>query len=100
MRWTLALALPLLPAGSFAQEAAQVSVPQAAPVISVGGQPFATWQEYVQSPVFRQLELRCGTRVQPVSGELRPASDCTLGSTTTSPSTSPARSTGSRSSCT
>jgi hypothetical protein len=87
MRWILALALPLLPAGPSAQEAAPALQPQ--PVITVGGQAFATWQEYVQSPVFRQLELRCGTRVQTVSEELRPASDCTLGSTTIQPEYEP-----------
>jgi hypothetical protein len=89
MRWTLALALPLLPAGSLAQEGAVAPAPaQTTPVITVGGQAFATWQEYVTSPVFRQLQLRCGTRVEPVT-ELRPASDCTIGSTTIQPEYEP-----------
>lgn len=51
------------------------------PVISVAGQSFATWQDYVNSALFRSQGLRCGTRVTDAEKRAQPSSDCSLSST-------------------
>jgi len=54
------------------------------PVIEVGGTRFASWPEYTQSEVFRELGLRCGAPGHdPVkfSTFMESPSDCSYGST-------------------
>jgi hypothetical protein len=49
-------------------------------VITVRGQSFATWKDYVDSTVFRAQGLRCGSKTVGLDVQ-QPASDCTLAST-------------------
>jgi len=69
--------LPVLPLAWVAQQESRTQA-----VIRVDGQDFATWQEYLSSPLFRRLGLRCGTRLDASVQEFRVPSDCSLGSTT------------------
>ncbi|MSR62429.1 MAG: zinc metalloprotease [Planctomycetes bacterium] len=79
MRWIPALLLPLTPVFSSAQQE------QAVPVISVAGQDFYTWQQYTSSPLFQQLNLRCGTKAPGSVLDRMPTSDCSASSTTIQP---------------
>ena len=65
MYWTPALAVSLALAPLRLQDSAQDPA-QASPepVKTVNGQDFYTWEEYVSSPLFQQLGLRCGTRFE------------------------------------
>lgn len=75
MRWTPVLVCSFLAFGP-ALRGAQ-SEP---PVITVGGQSFATWQDYVNSDLFRSQGLRCGSRTLGTGTEVLPGSDCALDS--------------------
>ena len=90
MYWTpahpVSLALAPLRLQDSAQDPAQAS-PE--PVKTVNGQDFYTWEEYVSSPLFQQLGLRCGTRFESTDLE-RPQSDCSSSSTTIRPEYTPA----------
>ncbi len=68
---------------------AQPSQAGAEPVMRVGDQEFASWQEYVGSPAFQALGLRCGLPPVDPAGTLEAPSDCTLGSTTIRPQYAP-----------
>jgi hypothetical protein len=81
-RTHLLVALALFPTIAMAQEAPP-------PVIEVGGQAFGTWEEYVNSELFRTLGLRCATRTDSTSILQRPASDCDFNSTTIQPEYEP-----------
>jgi hypothetical protein len=58
------------------------------PVITVGGQAFLTWQDYTSSPLFRELGLRCGTKIA-AGVDLVVPSDCSLNNTTLRPEYDP-----------
>jgi hypothetical protein len=75
MRWTPALACFSLAFGS-----APLGQQDAPPVITVGGQSFATWQDYVNSQLFLVQGLRCGTGSLDLDAE-QATSDCSLSST-------------------
>jgi hypothetical protein len=87
MRWTSLALLSLL--APLARPLPAQEQAAALPVITVGGQSFATWDAYLRSPLFRQLGLRCGTRAEGATLELRPQSDCTSSSTTIKPEYEP-----------
>jgi hypothetical protein len=51
------------------------------PVITVAGQSFATWHDYVSSALFRTQGLRCGTAAPDLPGAALSLSDCSLAAT-------------------
>ncbi len=61
--------------------AQQASSTQHEPVIKVGDQEFATWQEYTQSNIFEAIGLRCGLPPQDPDLFGDAAGDCTLAQT-------------------
>jgi hypothetical protein len=75
MRWTPALA------GTASLILVHSLAAQQAPVITVGGQVFSTWQDYLNSTVFRGKGLRCGTKSVDIDGGELTVSDCSLSST-------------------
>jgi len=75
MRWTPALACLLL---AFDPPLPTQETPT---VITAGGQSFATWQDYVSSPVFLSQGLRCGAGSRSRESTALPVSDCSLSST-------------------
>ncbi len=87
MHWTpaLALSLAVLAPPSGPRQSTPELQSSALPVITVGGRSFDTWEAYLRSPLFLTLGLRCGTRLEGNSLELRPASDCTSSATVIKP---------------
>jgi hypothetical protein len=75
----IGLALACIVNGSaLAQQPASVEQP----VIQLGNQEFATWQEYLSSNAFQALGLRCGLPTLDPGAFADAPGDCTLGSTT------------------
>ncbi len=64
---------------AFAQQA---TAPQNEPVIKIGTQEFATWEEYLHSNAFQAYGLRCGLPPQDISAAGDVPGDCSLSSTT------------------
>src|SRR5262245_21036780 len=77
MRWTPALACLSLALHPLLTAQEQPTPP----VITVGGQAFATWQDYLSSPVFLSQGLRCGAKSLGIASSSLPVSDCSLSST-------------------
>ncbi len=62
----------------------------AGPVVTVGDQEFASWEEYVRSNAFQAYGLRCGTPDQdPGPGDPDAPADCSASSTTIRPQFNP-----------
>lgn len=91
MHWTpaLALSLAVLAPAPRPQEPSSGQLAPATPVITVGGRSFDSWDAYLRSPLFNALGLRCGTRLEATTLELRPASDCTSSATVIKPEYAP-----------